>query len=116
MSNTSAAAVPRNISVAEAITRRAAGVPILDVRDTDEWAAGHIPGAVHLPLDKLATGTPAPAGAVMVICRSGARATIAAKSLAAGGTEVSNIVGGMTAWAASRGPRTSDTAAPPTVA
>ncbi|MEU0151352.1 MBL fold metallo-hydrolase [Micromonospora fulviviridis] len=70
-----------------------AGLPVadvvLDVRMTNEWKAGHIAGAVHIPLpDLTARLTDVPAGAVWVHCGSGYRATAAASLLANTGREV----------------------------
>ncbi|MFI6330045.1 rhodanese-like domain-containing protein [Micromonospora chersina] len=64
-----------------------AGLPdpdvILDVRMTNEWTAGHIAGAVHIPLPDLPTRlTDLPAGTIWVHCGSGYRATAAASLLA----------------------------------
>ena len=50
-----------------------ADVAVLDVREPDEWAAGHVPGAVHIPLAELPGRVDlVPAGQVLVVCRSGA--------------------------------------------
>ncbi|MEV1158775.1 MBL fold metallo-hydrolase [Micromonospora chokoriensis] len=70
-----------------------AGLPgadvILDVRLTNEWRAGHIDGAVHIPLPDLPRRlADVPAGAVWVHCGSGYRATAAASLLANAGREV----------------------------
>ncbi|GIM88148.1 MBL fold metallo-hydrolase [Salinispora arenicola] len=67
--------------------RPAAGLPapdvVLDVRMTNEWTAGHIDGAVHIPLPDLARRlADVPAGAVWVHCGSGYRATAAGSLLA----------------------------------
>jgi rhodanese-related sulfurtransferase len=43
----------REISATEASARRAAGATIVDVREQVEWDAGHIPGAVFIPLGQL---------------------------------------------------------------
>ncbi|WP_213455487.1 MBL fold metallo-hydrolase [Rhizomonospora bruguierae] len=62
---------------------------VLDVRMTDEWNAGHIDGAVHVPLPDLPKRlADVPAGAVWVHCGSGYRATAAASLLANAGREV----------------------------
>nr|MDT0659926.1 MBL fold metallo-hydrolase [Micromonospora sp. DSM 115978] len=62
---------------------------VLDVRQTNEWAAGHIDGAVHVPLPDLpARLDDVPAGPVWVHCGSGYRATAAASLLANAGREV----------------------------
>ncbi|MFC8848463.1 MULTISPECIES: rhodanese-like domain-containing protein [unclassified Micromonospora] len=73
--------------------RPPAGLPapdvVLDVRMTNEWTAGHLDGAVHIPLpdlpDRLAD---VPAGTVWVHCGSGYRATVAAALLANAGRQV----------------------------
>ncbi|MEV5693017.1 MBL fold metallo-hydrolase [Micromonospora globbae] len=70
-----------------------AGLPspdvVLDVRMTNEWTAGHIDGAVHIPLPDLPQRlADVPAGAVWVHCGSGYRATAAASLLANAGRDV----------------------------
>ncbi|MFE9657752.1 rhodanese-like domain-containing protein [Micromonospora sp. NPDC006431] len=70
-----------------------AGLPapdvVLDVRMTYEWRAGHVDGAVHIPLPDLPRRlTDIPAGVVWVHCGSGYRATAAASLLANAGREV----------------------------
>ena len=66
-----------------------AGVYLLDVREDDEWAAGHAPDAVHIPVGTLserAAEIPQDRE-VYVICRSGTRSAYAAQALAARGLE-----------------------------
>ena len=100
----------------------AVGVPdgawLLDVREDDEWAAGHAPGARHIPLGELsARAGEVPQGeAVYVICRSGMRSARAAQALAAAGWEAINVAGGMQDWAAAGRPMTTDSGAEPFVA
>ncbi|MGW4295766.1 MBL fold metallo-hydrolase [Micromonospora chersina] len=70
-----------------------AGLPtpdvVLDVRMTNEWTAGHIAGAVHIPLPDLPKRlTDLPAGTVWVHCGSGYRATAAASLLTNTGRRV----------------------------
>ncbi|MFI7213319.1 rhodanese-like domain-containing protein [Micromonospora maritima] len=70
-----------------------AGLPdpqvVLDVRMTNEWKAGHVDGAVHVPLPDLPTRlADVPAGTVWVHCGSGYRATAAASLLANVGRDV----------------------------
>lgn len=76
---------------------------LLDVREADEWQAGHAPGAVHLPLTALAAGARLPAAAqarpVVVICRSGRRSRRAVELLRARGVEAVDVIGGMQEWA-----------------
>ncbi|MGW3652784.1 MBL fold metallo-hydrolase [Streptomyces sp. NPDC000878] len=76
---------------------------LLDVREAEEWTAGHAVGALHAPLSALRAGAPLPGSAqgrpLITICRSGKRSREAAALLTARGTEVSDVIGGMGAWA-----------------
>lgn len=77
---------------------------LLDVREPDEWAAGHAPSAVHIPLGEL----PARAAEltdladdrpVYVVCRTGGRSERATAWLnAAGVVDAVNVAGGMKSW------------------
>lgn len=71
---------------------------LLDVREDDEWAAGHAPGAIHRPLGSLEPGAYDAAVPVVAVCRSGKRSAVAAGQLAAAGITVYNLAGGMQAW------------------
>ncbi len=81
-----------------------AGAPqVLDVRRGGEYRAGHVPGARHLPLDKLEqqAGELDPSQPVAVICAGGYRSSAACSLLLRRGfAQVSNVVGGTSAWAA----------------
>ncbi|WP_073946926.1 rhodanese-like domain-containing protein [Streptomyces kebangsaanensis] len=81
---------------------------LLDVREQDEWNAGHAPGAVHAPLSRLTAGSALPSAVrgrpLVVICRSGNRSQRAAELLAARRAEVVDVKGGMKAWAAAGHP------------
>ncbi len=74
---------------------------LLDVRERQEWQAGHAPAARHIPLAELPIRSrELPAGRpVVTVCRSGGRSARAAAMLAAEGHEVFNLAGGMAAWA-----------------
>ncbi len=79
------------------------GALVLDVRETAEFAAGHLPRARHIPLGELATRIGELAKfkdkPVIVTCRSGARSGSACRTLAkAGFTNVHNLKGGVPAW------------------
>lgn len=80
-------------------TKRAS-LAILDVRESDEFAAGHIPEAKNLPLSELAEGYQelGKSTAYYVICHSGGRSARACEFLSAQGFDVTNILGGMMAW------------------
>ena len=95
-----------------------AGVFLLDVREDDEWAAGHAPEAVHIPvgtLNERAAEIPQDRE-VYVICRSGARSAYAANALAGAGWKAVNVADGMTGWAVAGRPMVSETGADPYVA
>jgi rhodanese-related sulfurtransferase len=94
------------------------GAWLLDVREDDEWAAGHVPGARHIPLGQLgARSAEVPQDEVIyVICRSGRRSGRAAQALTGAGWEAINVAGGMQDWAAAGRPMTTDSGAEPFVA
>jgi rhodanese-related sulfurtransferase len=90
---------------------------LLDVREPDEWVAGHAPGALHIPLaqipDRLAE---LPQGAdVVVVCHGGGRSARATAWLNQQGFACRNLTGGMVGYAAAGRPLISETGAPPTV-
>jgi rhodanese-related sulfurtransferase len=75
---------------------------VLDVRETDEWDAGHAPDSVLHPLatvpevwTDLPTDRP-----VLVVCRTGARSARATAFLRARGLDAVNLEGGLQGWAA----------------
>lgn len=93
---------------------------LLDVREDDEWAAGHAPDAVHVPLGALTgragdVAARAGAGQVVVVCRSGSRSQQAAMFLAAAGLDVVNVADGMQGWARAGRAMVSESGAPATV-
>lgn len=79
------------------------GALLLDVREPDEWEAGHASGATHVPLGQLeARRTELPVGRTIVcICRSGARSGRATRAMIGWGLDAVNVAGGMQGWAAS---------------
>ncbi|MER5603955.1 rhodanese-like domain-containing protein [Streptomyces sp. NPDC002265] len=76
---------------------------LLDVRETDEYQAGHAPGALHAPLSRLAAGADVPGSqdgrSLVLICRSGNRSQHAARLLDDRGVESVDVTGGMRDWA-----------------
>jgi rhodanese-related sulfurtransferase len=75
------------------------GVPLIDVREPDEFAAGRVPGAVNLPMSQLGQRLDElPDGAFDVICKVGGRSARVAEALNARGYEVVNVDGGTDAW------------------
>lgn len=84
----------------EAVGLQDQGAALVDVREDDEWAAGHAPEAVHVPLADVSDAASRFDGQqVLAVCRSGGRSAKAAEVLAAAGIDVRNVAGGMTAWA-----------------
>jgi molybdopterin/thiamine biosynthesis adenylyltransferase/rhodanese-related sulfurtransferase len=88
---------------------RADGAPLLvDVREVDEFAAGHLSGSINIPLGELPQRLgeiPAHAGPVF-ICRSGGRSLAACQlALAAHIAAPANLEGGLRAWAAQIDPQ-----------
>jgi rhodanese-related sulfurtransferase len=74
---------------------------LLDVREADEWQAGHAPGARWVPLAELETVRfQLPMNRTIVcVCRSGNRSGKAAAELVQMGFKAVNMTGGMKAWA-----------------
>ena len=82
---------------------------VLDVREPHEWAAGHIDGAVHIPLGEIPArvGELDPAVRTLVVCHLGGRSARATQWLHAQGHDVTNVAGGMEAWEAAGRPTVS---------
>ena len=91
-----------------------AGAYLLDVREYEEWDAGHVPGAVHIPLGELgARHTELTRDRPLyVICRSGIRSDHAAHALTGAGWDASNVADGMMGWHAAGLPMTSASGEP----
>jgi rhodanese-related sulfurtransferase len=75
---------------------------LLDVREADEWEAGHAPEAVWIPMGELeARVDELPRDRrIVVICRTGARSHVVAAALLGAGFDAVNLDGGLRAWAA----------------
>lgn len=86
-----------------------AGDPIIDVRTPAEYAAGHIAGAVNVPLRELAVRErELPAGQVVAVCSMGNRSLRGAHTLARFGRTAFSLRGGTKAWAAAGHPLVRD--------
>jgi len=79
---------------------QAQGAVVLDVRNPDEYEAGHIPGAKLIPLGELAArqeeipeGDP-----IYVVCASGGRSLTATKAMVQAGYPAVSVAGGTKAW------------------
>ncbi|HTZ42852.1 MAG TPA: rhodanese-like domain-containing protein [Jatrophihabitans sp.] len=94
---------------------------ILDVREDSEWAAGHIEGAVHVPLDRLANRMLYEPGELLtdrplvVTCKGGGRARRATSWLNRNGFDAVVLDGGMVGWHGTGRPMVSDTGDEPTI-
>lgn len=77
-----------------------AGLLVLDVREDDEWRAGHVEGSLHVPLMELdARYVELPeAEQTLVVCRVGNRSAYAAAFLIQQGIAAVNLEGGLVAW------------------
>jgi rhodanese-related sulfurtransferase len=90
------------IDVEELAAARAGGpVPLVDVRQPEEYEAVHVPGAKLIPMaDVMARVGEIPTeGPVYVICQSGSRSQRAADFLRTRGIEAYTVAGGTKAWA-----------------
>lgn len=86
---------------------KAGNIRLIDVRTDEEVAAGMIPGAEHIPLDRFdpAKLGPDDGREVVLYCRSGRRSTMAGEKLAAAlGKPVEHLAGGILAWEAAGQP------------
>jgi rhodanese-related sulfurtransferase len=82
-------------------------IQLIDVREPEEFAAGHIPGAINLPLSTFKVeALPSPSGRpVVLMCRSGHRAAQAlAIAKASGRADVDIYPGSMNDWTKEGGP------------
>ncbi|MGH8866903.1 MAG: rhodanese-like domain-containing protein [Actinomycetes bacterium] len=94
-----------------------AGAWLLDVREPEEWLAGHAEQALHVPMGQLPQRLDeVPADRqVVVVCRSGSRSAQVTAWLTAQGWDAVNLDGGMHAWEHAGLPMVSETGAPPAV-
>jgi rhodanese-related sulfurtransferase len=93
-------------------------VYLIDVREDDEWLAGHAPDAVHLPMMELPgrLGEIPVEGNVVIVCRSGHRsAEVVGYLLGRGFSHVRNLADGMIGWHAAGRPLVSEDGDVPTV-
>ena len=93
----------REVSPEQARQMAGQGAVIVDVREADEWAQGHAPGALHIPrgflelrIEEKAKDKDAP---VVLYCAGGTRSAFAARSLQElGYTDVASLTGGFGKW------------------
>ncbi|WP_110944293.1 rhodanese-like domain-containing protein [Streptomyces niger] len=87
---------------------------LLDVREDDEWKAGHAEGALHIPMSDFVsrygelTEQAPEGGKVYVLCRVGGRSAQVTQYLVQQGLDAVNVEGGMQAWEAAGRPVVTD--------
>ena len=93
------------------------GLVVLDVREDDEWQAGHVAGSMHIPLMELGNryGELPGDGQTLVVCRVGSRSAYAAGFLIQQGIDAVNLAGGLVAWEAAGRVLVADDDRPPQV-
>ena len=92
-------AEPIDVAVARELWR--AGDLFVDVRTAEEYARGHVPGAINVPLDRIPfVQESLPAGQVVAVCSSGQRSWRGAEAFARGGRTAFSLRGGTKAWQA----------------
>ena len=92
-------------------------VVVLDVREPDEWEAGHIDGALHIPMGQVpARFAEVPAdGQVLVVCKVGGRSARVTAYLQMQGVDAVNLADGMVGWQAASRPMVAESASAPYV-
>lgn len=97
-----AGGIPTEIDIETFAQVHAQGAPVLDVREDDEWAEGHVAGALHIPMGDLPQrlAEVPKDGPVFVFCRSGNRSGQTAEYLRGQGYAAINVAGGMVEWEA----------------
>jgi rhodanese-related sulfurtransferase len=100
-SASAASARPGKVDGATAAKLARAGARLVDVRTAQEFAAGHVPGAIHIPYDELdrrAEEIGPPTTEVVLYCRTGRRSAIAARTLEGLGFTRVWDMGPLSAW------------------
>lgn len=84
----------------ELVAAMADGTPVIDVREPDEYAAGHVAGARNIPLGTVeaCTGELDATAPVVVICQAGGRSMKAAEIMDRAGLDARSVAGGTGEW------------------
>ena len=92
----------------------AASMQVVDVREFYEWSAGHLAGAVHIPLRNLPARFAEldPDRPVLVTCQVGQRSALATAFLRERGYDAHNLEGGVEMWLVAGLPLVTDTDEP----
>jgi rhodanese-related sulfurtransferase len=99
----------KEISVAEAVDRQKNGATLIDVREDNEWNAGHASGAVHMGRGvierDIVQDVPDKDTELVLYCGGGYRSALVAENLQKMGyTNVLSMNGGWTAWTEAKAP------------
>ena len=93
----------KSITVSDLAARE--NTPLVDVRERDEFAAGHVPGAVNIPMSEIGGRLDElPAEAFDVICQAGGRSARVVQALEELGYDATNVEGGTGEWIAAGNP------------
>jgi rhodanese-related sulfurtransferase len=108
----------RHLDPAEGKRRVDGGAMLLDVRNADEWEAGHVEGATWIPMNQIVDrqGELPTDREIVVICKVGGRSARVAEALVGAGYEAANVAGGAEAWQAAGLPIVTSDGQPGTVA
>jgi rhodanese-related sulfurtransferase len=109
--------VPGPVNATDAIAFAGSGGLLLDVRENNEWDAGHAPSARHIPMSELnerVAELPTDE-TIFVICHSGGRSQQVTTALVDAGYPAQNVLGGMIAWQLAGGVVTEAGSQPPRV-
>ncbi|CAN5307546.1 rhodanese-like domain-containing protein [soil metagenome] len=103
-----------NVSATEAIELAKGESWLVDVRESDEWEAGHAEGAYSLPMSQLTEriGELPKDATLLVICHSGGRSARVTETLSAAGYNAINVLGGTMGWQSAGGVVVADGPAP----
>ncbi len=96
-----AAVKPGRVDGATAKSLAAAGAKVVDVRTAEEFASGHVPGAINIPYDQIARRASEigpPSTQVVLYCRTGRRSGIAVEALQKAGFEKLYDFRSVSAW------------------
>ena len=91
----------REIEASQLAEKIATGFKVVDVREVDEYTDGHIPGAIHVPLQTVPDNLESFSSEqdVFVVCQVGGRSGKACQYLIDQGiTNVVNVAGGTSGW------------------
>lgn len=107
--------LPAQVTVRDVPALLDQGAALLDVREADEWAAGHASAAVHVPLHQLSLDNLPDGDPLLVVCHVGGRSAMATQALRNAGIPAVNVAGGMAAWEQIGMPVVTDAGTPGTI-